>query len=760
MVLALGILWAPATTLATVGGEECPNDALRLEVGSGLLPDCRAYEMVSPPYKEGYPMFALSYSSDGEKAILYSLADLAGNPGTSENGVTGAVYLDTRTASGWQVSPLNSPLSEYVGQVLVAFEADRGATLWKQHTREQSASTRGLYVRSPAGVFSFVGPLDPPGGIEGEESNVMETGVSKIDNPIAATSDYWHEVLFAAAREDYWPFDATEGAGGSLYEYSGLNNERPRLVGVSGEKDSTQLLGLCGTVLGGGTTYNALSADGETIFFTLLPQGTNGCFAPAPTVAEIYARIHGSGTSPAAAETVDVSASECTSGCGNESGKNFEGASEGGEQLIFTSTQKLTNDAVDGTGSGDAAKGAGCAGTATGNGGCNLYAYDFTAPMGERLKLVAEGGEVLGVAGVAEDGSRVYFVSRAVLAAAGGNEYGVAPQAEQPNLYVYDTASKVAKFIATLNGTSDKGDWRRPYRRPVEVAGEGGRFLLFVSSRTGVTPDDTGAQAQLFEYDAATAELVRVTKGEGGYNEDGNDVSLGVSLEAIEGFSERLGRGEDFKTKTNRLNVSDSGKTVFFEMRGQLSPRALSAQQGCSDIYEFSSAGAISQGSVHLVSDGRDTELYKGALCGAQLQGMDASGADVLLSTADPLLPGDVDGVQRDIYDARVRGGFESLPGVASCGSPCEEPSAGARSVVTPGSVRQSVEPGVASVVRGHTPRSTGKRRKSVSRQVLLARALRGCVAKPRHQRVRCQRIARRRYGSRAKKSTMMRGER
>jgi hypothetical protein len=752
IMLALSISWVP-TPSASGDEPQCPNEALRLEVGTTMLPDCRTYEMVSPPYKEGYPIFAVSYSSDGAKTILYSLADLAESPGAGESGVVGAAYLDTRITSSWHISPLNPPLSEYVGQVPIAFEADRGATLWEQHRPAQSAFTRDLYARSADGVFRFVGPLDPPSEIGGEESNVMQTGPGKLDTPVAATADYEHNVLFAGTPEDYWPFDATEGAGGSLYEYTGAGNERPNLVGVSGEKGSTRLLGLCGTNLGGGTAYNALSADGETIFFTLLPQGADGCLSQAPATAEIYARLHGGRASSIAAVTVNVSASQCTVTCGGESGKNFEGASDDGERLFFTSTQRLTDDAVDGTASGDAAKAAGCAAMPVGKGGCNLYVYDFAAPAGERLKLVAGGGEVLGVAGVAEDGSRVYFVSRVVLGSAAENEYGVAPRAGQPNMYVYDPMNSTTKFITTLDEQRDEVNWRRAFRRPVEVAGEEGRFLLFASSRAGVTPDDTSTQAQLFEYNATTAELVRVTKGEDDYNQDGNGVSAAANLEALEGLAERLGKGSDFKSTSNRLNVAVDGKTIFFETSGQLSRRALAAEQGCSDIYEFHSAGPISQGSVHLVSDGRDTQPYKGVRCGAQLQAVDASGANVLFFTADSLLPGDMDGVQRDIYDARVGGGFGSLSGVASCvsGSSCEEASGGSSGTLTLGSVRQRAEPGVLPVTRSRAPGSLGKERKGVNRQTLLARALHACKTEPKRRRATCRRNARRRYGPKAR---------
>ena len=190
---------------------------------------------------------------------------------------------------------------------------------------------RGLYIRSAEGAFSYVGPLTPPLAEE-ESSNSIDLQRKGLDEPVAATSDYGHVVLFAADLSAYWPFDLTTSFRGSLYEYSGTVSERtgiykeqPILVGVSGGKGSKQLLGICGTHLGGAgldggsSTFNALSSDGESIFFTVLP----GC--GSPVTAEVYARLHGSLSSAVAAETVHVSASECTVACVGESGKNFEG---------------------------------------------------------------------------------------------------------------------------------------------------------------------------------------------------------------------------------------------------------------------------------------------------------------------------------------------------------------------------------------------------------------------------------------------------
>src|ERR1700754_3544415 len=49
VLLALGCA-APATAAA---GDACPNAAVRAQQGSGFLPDCRAYERVSPAEKAG-----------------------------------------------------------------------------------------------------------------------------------------------------------------------------------------------------------------------------------------------------------------------------------------------------------------------------------------------------------------------------------------------------------------------------------------------------------------------------------------------------------------------------------------------------------------------------------------------------------------------------------------------------------------------------------------------------------------------------------
>jgi hypothetical protein len=693
----------PPIAHAEGAGDGCPNEAIRLEQGvSEYLPDCRAYEMVTPPYKEGYPLlpFRSGYSSDGEKAILYSLGDLVGDPGQGQTIEGAALYSATRTSSGWQLVSLNSPLSEFVGQIPVAVEGNSGETLWLQHTPQQSALTQDLYIRSATGAFSLVGPASPPPQGEEEPSNQIAATGEGSAPPVAATSNYEHIIL----------------EGGPLYEYSGTGNSQPIPVGVTGGKESTNLINMCGTDLGGGlggSAYNALSASGETIFFTI------DMSCGVLKSAEVFARLHGSVVSPEAASTVDVSASECTLGlaCGEGSGKNFEGASEDGRRVFFTSTQKLTNEAVNGTASGDAAGEARerCSAIVPGAGGCNLYEYRFTEPEGAEprgeLRLV-EGGEVLGVAGIAEDGTRVYYVSRNQVAGSGVDALGNGPITGGDNLYVDDTVTGETKFIATLE-EKDEAAWVKAFvRRPVEVAGDEGQFLLFASSTPGLTSDDTSPLEQLFEYDAETGELVRVTQGEDGYNDNGNDVNEGLEPTSITSFAGELGRaGYDFKSTVNRLNISEDGKTVFFVTAGRLSPRAVSAEAGCRSVYEFRTAGALSEGVVHLVSDGRDTQLYKGQDCGAEFHAMDASGGNVLFSTADPLVSSDTDGFQVDLYDVREGGGFPSAPSAPECvGEACLGAFSGPPSLSVPGSVGQAPEAPVSPLVTTPTPKATTKK--------------------------------------------------
>jgi hypothetical protein len=746
VVLAFSVFALCCASGALAAGDAnestCPNEAL--EGFREALPDCRAYEMVTPTYKEGYGFFVAGLSSNGEKMFLDSLGTLRSAAGGSEVVESETTYIGVRTPSGWQISPVNPSLNEYVGQSRVTAEADSGASLWVQHTPTQSATTQDLYVRSPTGEYSLVGPLNTPALSAGEPSNVMEPHQDTA--VVATTDDYSHIVLRANAEDRWTSFDGTQGGGYSLYEYNGVGNSQPTLVAVLGSKSSTRLIGQCGAQIGSaeaqGSVFNAISSSGETIFFTPTPVGKFGCSVPAPAVAEVWARLHGGRLTAENAETVDISESRCSEACSPVvSGSNFEGASENGAIAFFTSTQKLTNDASQDPNSEDNASGPrGCAET-TAEFGCNLYMYDFKTAPGSNLKLVAGHAEVLGVAGIAENGSWIYFVARRALA-------GKAIPGEA-NLYVYDTSSGTTIFIATLNSELDTSDWSREYSRPVEVTPDG-RFLLFASSQPDLTPDDTATTEQLFEYDAETGELVRISQGENGYNENGNGAGEESAAGNLEEAAEAKGYPYDYKVVASGSSIADDGMTVVFKTRGRLSPVAVSAEKRCTSVYEYRSHGTIGNGAVHLISDGRDAEPNKGPKCGATFYGMDAEGRNILFSTDDSLLPSDTDGVQRDIYDAREGGGFAVSPstealacafGVCGAATGVQAPA-----VDGPVSATQAAEANATGTV-AHPAAAP---RKALTRTERLARALRACRAgRSRHRRASCEAGARKRYGSR-----------
>lgn len=724
-IVALSMMVSLLLTGSALAAENCANATLRDETGSSELPECRAYEMATPSFHAGYPMYALSYSSDGEQAILYTLGGgLAGIEGSGEHGPDSELYLDRRTPMGWKLTPLNPPAAEFAGQVPVAQEANSGETLWEQHTLGQTIDMKDLYTRSAAGSFGLVGPLSLPSVpsiVEEEPGNALNLEETRADVVTGATSNYKHVILASRTPRAIWhEFDATE-YGRSLYEYTGLNNERPTLVAVTGEKGSDELIGRCGVKPGGygetpGSTYNAISNDGETIFFTVEP-ATRTCTS-APPFAEVWARRHGSPKVSERAESADVSASECTAAeCKEKSGSSFAGASENGEHVFFTSTQKLTSSAADGVATGNAAARGGCA-EITVPPGCNLYYYDFERPEGDRLTAVAE--EVLGVVGIAEDGDRVYFVSQAALAGKAA--------AGQPNLYVYDVNGEI-QFIATLqSGESDL--WEKYYDHPAEVAGAEGQFLLFTSSTPNLTAEDTTEAQQLFEYDALEGELVRVSQGEvvrvgateEKYNQNGNDVKAGVNGTPLTIASINLGGTEkDFQSTVNQLDISENGRTVFFESAGALSPRAESASAGCQNIYEFHTDGALREGTVHLISSGET--------CDDSLQFTDASGENVLFGTDASLTTNDVDGGQASIYDARVGGGFPTSPagegGRCDAGT-CERASNGPSVLPTAASASELGEPLLIPSTNGPSSKVKAKAKSKVRRNKQRSKGKRG----------------------------------
>ncbi len=721
------------------GTVESPDHAFVYDTGGGGLPDGRAYEMVTPPAKNAALIAAAfegdppQFAEDGSRFVSMSIQCFASSGScNAARQKEGEPYAFTRTPSGWVTTPLAPAASRFAENTPFAFSANTGLALFSVPT--PPAGEDDWYLRELDGSFVDIGPATSPSlGVHGVEY----TG-SGVD---LETSDFSHVVYEASP---VWPSLDGGSNASSVYEYVGTGNAQPVLVGVSGGSGSTSLISRCGTHV----HYGALSEDGGTVYFTAVRcgTGTGANLGVAVPANQLYARIDQS-------RTVHISAPEpaCDAAChaAPASDGAFEGASADGSRVFFTDTQQLTDGAGEDVTSGDTAEeGQGCSRT-VGRGGCNLYLYDLTAAEGDRLIDVSAGDSsglgprVQGVLGVSSDGSHVYFVAKGVLTAA-PNSQGQGAEVGADNLYVYERDASYPEgrmaFIAVLP-EADKGVDRWMESPHFANVTPDGRFLVF-ESEGHLTVDDTASTTQIFRYDAQTGELVRISIGEHGFDDNGNE---GTGNATIVSAGRSLPAPDPMRWDPT---MSDDGEYVFFESPVGLTAQALddvpiSGGGFAVNVYEYH------DGQVFLISDGRDTSTVNSGVSSVQLWGSDATGANVLFTTADQLVARDTD-TQLDFYDARICTSgdpcvAEPPPGLPPClGEACHGTPAATPSLLSPVSMTFN---GVGNLTPGEVKPVVGAR--SLTSAQKLAGALRACRRmRAKHRRVVCEKRARRRYSA------------
>jgi hypothetical protein len=833
VVVAAVVLVAPVPALAAGDASQasCPFETESSPGFRTYLPDCRAYELVTPPYKEGGVLEAepAAISLDGERVITGVLGTFAGSGNDWYQGNRNpdvAVYEFARTAEGWQPTALTPPATQYPHSAIQAASAadDLQTTLWSLGTTTLQFN-EDIYLREPRGTFAKVGP-----GVAPEVSGLELEHAEQELNLVGASADLTHSVLSIEARaqeghSNLWPGDTTKQEAYSLYEYVRTGNVAPTLVGVSDGSTvvggvtlpAGQVISRCGTELGSGVpegsfsggrdTYNAVSQDGETVFFTAHAStvGSPACDGPGePAVNELYARIEQSKT--VAISEPSLPAGECTSPepCFGATPKEaiFQGASEDGERVFFLSEQPLVNGAP--------------------TTGVKLYEARLEGSTVSQLVDVSadptsgQSPAVQGVVRVSENGERVYFVAKGVLSGedkvAGREPKEAEPEAGADNLYVYEPdpahpgtyytvfvarmlTTPESKLLATpeeseestlrteesaeesrvdalaeeraerageeavshggsfgevygevearekeqLKGTlgpagtlaQDTMVWGVADNRPAQATADG-RFLLF-SSSANLTPDDHSKVPQLFEYDALTEKLTRVSIGQGAsFGDDGNVSTFReaahISTQLF--FKRDLPTGESFGAA-----LAGDGSRVFFTSAARLAPQAVS---GDTNVYEYR------EGNVYLVSDGHDASLYSNSPT-VHLFGIDPSGRDAFFVTADPLVPEDGE-TQEALYDAREAGGFPAPLVSAGCtGETCRGAAGATPQLQLPGSAGQLAGGNVASPP---PPPVSKPAVKPLTRAQKLAKALKACKKKPKRLRLSCERQARKSYGT------------
>jgi hypothetical protein len=743
---ALVLLIATALPVASASATSCPNEALRVELESGSLPDCRAYELVTPAYKQGAVVITFAISEDGERILGSSLgafSDTSDNSLGDGTPLLGATYLFARTGTGWSARALAPPASEYVSDGLFDASANLNESLWSLETPTQPEGVSDLYLERSPGTFIEIGRATP-------DPNLVNEAVGGPVYRYVGESDNLSHVLFTTPSGFHWPFDATAEGASTLYEYIGAaitpeegreqaETREPLLVGVLGGANSRSLVSKCGTRLGSstpgeanGSMYNAVSQTGNRVFFTAVGSDDRECLGgpPAePLADELFVReevpIAGGGSEMSSAP---ISCQPTLTQCADA---NFEGASLDGSKVFFTSTQSLLPGASEDV-SADSATTTGCSQTEPGTSGCNLYEDELSgagSSLTQKLVLVSNGSpnpRVQGVARISEDGSHIYFVAQGVLTAT-PNAFGDSAVTGGDNLYVYERDERYpaghTSFIATLspedNGPASeysgyKGDWARADSRPVLVSREG-RFLIFTSV-ANLIPDEhvSGTARQVYLYDANNETLARASIGQSGYNNNGSTPVYGSKVIDGQGYSYAQ---HDSPTQTAGVLAPEDG-AVFFESPDALTPQALNDRTtpgggAAPNVYEYH------DGNVYQISDGRDTSSILGNP-GVALLGSDGSGANVFFTTSDSLVPQDTN-TQQDVYDARVEGGIAppgAPPGCAedlcqgALGAPTSLPSAGS---TAPAEGPPATEP--VTVKAKPKPKAAKKRVKAKARK-------------------------------------------
>ena len=757
---ALVVVALALSASSALASTPCPNEAVRAESNinpttdqpySQGLPECRAYEMISPLEKQNRDAFLSNeFFPSLDDAVGWSSKGDFLEPNSFEISGTGDnLYLSRRTAGGWESRSNEAPSNVIAGEGAGDFTPDFTATVRCGFGGQNIAVKADVGVvcarRDPSGAWTPTPYYPPVNGVavhpnyEGASSD-LSTVVFQM-NPLG----------FLLPGDTYFgPQNGTGFEVGSIYEITGVGGPSPKLklvnVTSGGESLGSGSHVSIGNFEEGPRTdvYQAISATGDTIFFTATPAGG---------VPTLYARVGG-------VETVSISnptPPECTACNPTAKQARFQGASTDGSKAFFTTEQQLLESDGDET--------------------SDLYEYDFNRPSPNRLVQLSRGGpgdltpgagaDVQGVVRTSPDGSYVYFVAGGVLTTL-PNTNGQVAHAGADNMYVLDTNTEETRFVAELCSgseasgadvdsacpanptTVDSALWSTD-KGMAQVTPDG-RYLVF-SSVARLTADDVNSAQDVYRYDAQTGALVRVSIGEPSYPAS-SDNNNGANAEIGEPPTQAVSGGAYADANDGGRAITDDGSEIVFVTSASLqaddvneashpSPcNSFEASPGC-DVYLWH------DGVVSMISGGRESGGHESIGISAAL--ISPSGSDIYFSTGAQLVGQDTDRLA-DVYDARLDGGFPAPKAEASCtdgewtcqgkGSEPAGASALEGSAAQPAGGNLSPAPIVSPP--SEPKKSTGR---PLTRAQKLALALKSCrKLRAKSRRTRCEQQARRRY--------------
>lgn len=447
---------APGALAASV--DACPNSSLRSTLAASL-PDCRAFEMVSPIDKNGFDVGNIPQSAveaggpatSGGDAIAFQSA---GAFAASVWGGSGTLsFLSRRSADGWRTTGLTPAPIEARG---VNASGVNGFTPGMDRSLVFSAVA---LAAGPSDSNNWYLRDNDTGGL-----TLLQTSPT-TRNTIVSSRDLSRFALDTFANLTADP-DAPDNSVVKVYENVGGSTRLvSRQPGTDAPFQTAANLGAAVTSTNV-SSEGAMSEDGRHIFFSALS---------GDGVDEIYRRSDG-------ASTVLASPSKRTP-ADSPRPKRYWLATPDGERVFFTTTQRLTDDANDPAGAFDG----------------DLYRYDLATDDLVDLSAGTAGGaaaEVAGVVGTDRSGDRVYYVATGQVVPGEGASDG------RPNLYLWEddgTAQGATRFIATLS-TADVTNWRWDSARTSRVTADGRHAMI--ETAENVAGYDAQGNDQVYVYDA------------------------------------------------------------------------------------------------------------------------------------------------------------------------------------------------------------------------------------------------------------------
>ena len=767
--------------------------------GALVLPDARAWELVSPPSKKGALFRSLDAEGPGGDLDQASVAGnavayAASSPTEAEpQGYTNSVSVfSTRGAGGWSSQVITPPYSAGSSGPVVQgggeyhrFSEDLSRAVvdpWgpfaalSPEAMESTPYLRtdylggGVVDRCESGCFQpLVTAADTdPGVVFGGEVGSGEKCLATLCGPlvVAGTPDLSHVIVGSVSQLTSTPTPETGRFHLNLYEWAGGGL---RLVSVMPDGEAGEVV-LAGqhdlTGKGSHGDKYAISEDGERlIFVSEEKQGGVGPVYLRENTMQPQSPIgpNGECTVPADACTVrlDVPQGEGTTG---SSEPVYVTASRDASRIFFLDSGRLTSESS--------------------TSGYDLYEYDLNAPAGSRLTdltadpNVGEPANVSGVLGTSEDGSYVYFLAAGALApGAARNSECLADNGvpsgeatEKCNLYVRHDG------VTTLIATSIVGGGA--VEELARVSPDG-RWLVFMSEK-GLTGYDTRdavtgqADEEVYLYDAEANRLVCASCNPSGARPIGGEAIKSGSGEVtsfnfpvvskVPPWTPQGGAGRDGGPYYNRLSYQsrylfNSGR-LFFESNDALVPQDVN---GARDVYEYEPPGVgnctVAQGTfseraggcIDLISSGTSARQGASPLdLETSFVDANATGSDVFFLTAGQLLPSDVEG-GLSLFDAHECTVVSPCPSSAAQSPPCDT-EASCRPAPSPqpaifGAPASSTFSGSGNPVSSSVVAVVKPGPRALTRAQKLARALKACGKRRGRALVVCERRARAQYG-------------